>query len=73
MSELGAGTRGASLGYDALVTASHNVGNTLLNKYPTVVVETKNEVLFTETSTPFAKHLHAIQDVFNNIHIFNKD
>jgi arginase len=68
MSELGAGTRGASLGYDALVAASHNAGNALLNKYPTVVVPTKNEALFTAVSTPFAKHIHANQVVFNAIH-----
>jgi arginase len=68
MSELGAGTRGASLGYDALVAASHNAGNALLNKYPTVVVPTKNEALFNSISTPFAKHIHANQEVFNAIH-----
>ena len=68
MSELGAGTRGASLGYDALVTASHNTGNTLLNSYPTVTVPTKNEALYNIVSTPFAKHIHANQDVFGAIH-----
>ncbi len=68
MSELGAGTRGASLGYDALVTASHNAENTLLNKHPTVIVPTKNEALYSKVTTPFAKHIHFNQDVFHAIH-----
>ena len=67
MSELGAGTRGASLGYDALVTASHNVSNPLLNRFPTVTVETKNEALYEATATPYARYIHSIEEVFQNI------
>jgi len=68
MSELGAGTRGASLGYDALLTASHNKKSSTLNKFPTVEVPHQNHDLFEEITTPFAKYIHAIQLVFNDVH-----
>ncbi len=68
MSELGAGTRGASLGYDALLTACHNKNSDLLNRFPTVEVTHQNKDLFTENNLPYAKYLDAIQLVFNDIY-----
>ena len=43
-SELGAGTRGASLGIDAIKVASLNKKNNLFRRYPREIIETHNEV-----------------------------
>lgn len=79
MSELGAGTRGASLGYDALWIASLNAEKsnpsdpneedpkTFFKNLPTVEVPTENHLLMEGTSTKFAKYIHGIQTVYNRI------
>lgn len=79
MSELGAGTRGASLGYDALWIASLNANklsvldtkeeepHTFFKNIPTVEVETENHLLMEGTSTKYAKYIHGIQTVYNRI------
>ncbi|MGY6561796.1 MAG: arginase [Luteibaculaceae bacterium] len=63
-SELGAGTRGASLGYDALKIAGWNKKSNLLNRFKTVKVATKNDVLFHKTDTPYALRIDTILEVF---------
>ena len=60
MSELGAGTRGASLGYKALEMASLKFGKDLFSKTPTLKVKTFNEELHVQVSHPFAKHIGGI-------------
>ena len=67
MSELGAGTRGASLGYNALLTASHNVNSMLFNDYKVNHIKTNNHLLFEDIKTPFAKHLKGITEVHQNM------
>lgn len=47
-SELGAGTRGASLGIEALKVAAHNQKKKYFTKYKTQVLETKNDLLHEE-------------------------
>ncbi len=64
-SELGAGTRGASLGYLAMRVAGHNKGSALLNKYPTIVVKNSNELLYTPVETPNAKYIEGVVDVLD--------
>ncbi len=60
MSELGAGTRGSSLGFSALEMAQHKFGKHFFNKYDKVVATTYNEALYAEDRTPFAKNIDAI-------------
>ncbi|MCT4663650.1 MAG: arginase [Flavobacteriales bacterium] len=68
MSELGAGTRGASLGYDALWVASINAGKRdFFNQFPTTSVAVRNDLLFDETDTPQAKYLEGIAEVYENL------
>ena len=67
MSELGAGTRGASLGYDALLTASHNANSKVFNTFKVDEIQTLNQVLFNDIDTPFAKHLKGINQVHQNM------
>jgi arginase len=51
-SEIGAGTRGASLGIEAVKIASLDMGSDLFRKLPTVEVEHVNELLFKSIRTP---------------------
>ncbi|WP_375419368.1 arginase [uncultured Hymenobacter sp.] len=62
-SELGAGTRGASLGIDALRVACLNKGSDYFRRYNAVTVPDLNHVLFDKTPFPLARHIDAIHTV----------
>ncbi len=66
-SEIGAGTRGARLGVDALKTASLDKKSDYFTNYPSVEVETYNEVLFEEPQTPYAKYISTVYDTCVNV------
>ena len=59
-SEIAAGTRGASLGVDAVRVASLNLNSDFFSKYDTVRVKTENEVLFQTNNHPTAKHIDSV-------------
>lgn len=59
-SEVGAGTRGSSLGPDALRTAAHDFRSDYFNKYAYDEVADSNEHLFDPPGSPFAKRIDAI-------------
>ncbi len=63
-SELGAGTRGASLGIGALKVAAFNNGVDVFSEHEALVVETCNDQLWDEVSTPFAKRISGINTIF---------
>ena len=62
-SEIAAGTRGASLGVDALKIASIDTGSAFFRDYEADVVETSNDVLFTKTHTPYAKYIDKVVEM----------
>ena len=66
-SELGAGTRGASLGIDALRISSLNKGSNYFLKYKVVKVKNNNEMLFDAVKLSSAKRIKGIVKVFNRI------
>ncbi len=66
-SEIGAGTRGASMGIDALKTACLDKKSDYFVSYPTTEVETFNEILFEEPSSPHAKYIEAVYYTCVNI------
>ncbi|GAB3849431.1 arginase [Hymenobacter terrigena] len=66
-SELGAGTRGSSMGIDALRVACLNKGSNYFRRFNSVVVPDLNHVLFDKTPFPFAKHIDAIYTVQKGI------
>jgi len=66
-SELGAGTRGASMGPDALRVACLNKGSDYFRRFNAVVVPDLNHVLFDKTPFPFAKHIDSIYTVQKGI------
>lgn len=64
-SEIGAGTRGASLGIDALKVASLNQNNLFFLKYKTKKLEHQNHLLYEENKTPTAIRIGGVVDVYN--------
>jgi len=66
-SEIGAGTRGASLGVDALLTAALAKGNSFFHKTPSVKVQIQNEVLSNPIHHRWAKHIEAILAIYEDL------
>ncbi|GAA4364660.1 arginase [Hymenobacter saemangeumensis] len=62
-SELGAGTRGASMGIDALRVACLNKGSDYFRRFNSVVVPDLNHVLFDRNHFLYAKHIDSIYTV----------
>lgn len=54
-SELGAGTRGASLGVDAIKIAALDYGSSLFHKIDAVEIKNENQMLFEQSGSPYAK------------------
>jgi len=66
-SELGAGTRGASLGIDALRIASLNKGSDYFLKHNVIAIKNNNEMLFDSVKLASAKRIKGIVKVFKRI------
>ena len=66
-SELGAGTRGASLGIDALRIASLNKGSDYFLKHKVITLKNNNEMLFDSVKFASAKRIKGIVKVFNRV------
>jgi arginase len=67
-SELGAGTRGASLGIGAVKVASLKVGDPYFAQYPLHLVPNENELLFRPTQTTrHAKYIKGILKVYHYV------
>jgi arginase len=62
-SDIGAGTRGADLGIDAIEIAAINKGSDFFNRYVYVDVETENEAIYNKQKTPFAKRIGKVLTV----------
>ena len=67
MSELGAGTRGASLGLDAMRIASFKLNPKFFKKNKVEEVKHLNNMLFEEVTTPYAKRLDGIVTIYERI------
>lgn len=66
-SELGAGTRGASLGPDAIRIAALDYGSNLLNKLGATEIEVENHLLFEPQGSPYAKRLRGILNIYERL------
>jgi arginase len=62
-SEIGAGTRGSSLGVDGLKIAAFNSNSSFFKKFKSKVIPSKNYVLNEEEKYPKAKRIDSIIDV----------
>jgi len=67
MSELGAGTRGASLGLDAMKIASFSQNKNFFRKYKVEQIATLNDLLFEDIKTNTAKRLDGIVVMYERI------
>lgn len=61
-SELGAGTRGASLGIDAMKIASIKAGSKYFANYNTSIIPTKNDLLYNDIKFDKAKRIDGVVD-----------
>jgi arginase len=66
-SEIGAGTRGASLGVDAIKIAALDYGSNLFKSIETVEVKTENQMLFESPGSPYAKRVKGILTMYERI------
>ncbi len=66
-SELGAGTRGSSLGLDAMQIASLQVDRSFFMRHAEIRLETVNHRLYEETEMAYAKRLDGIAEMYSRI------
>lgn len=66
-SEITAGTRGASLGPEAIMTAARASENTFFCNYPKLYVEDMNILLDEEVQFPTAKRIRGLVQVFESV------
>ncbi len=66
-SEIGAGTRGASLGVDAIKIAALDFMSNFFVHFPTEEIETENKLLFEPIESPYAKRIKGIAALYERI------
>lgn len=66
-SEIGAGTRGASLGVDSIKIAALDYGSNLFNSHPSVEIKTENQLLFESSGSVYAKRLKGILSIYERL------
>ena len=66
-SEIGAGTRGASLGIDAIRIAALDFMSNLFVNFPSEVVENENKLLFEPVASPYAKRIQGIYTMYERV------
>jgi arginase len=66
-SELGAGTRGASLGVDAIKIAALDYRSDYFKKYTSIEVPNENHLLFEAQGSPFAKRIKGIFSLYEKL------
>ena len=66
-SELGAGTRGASLGVDAIKIAALDFMSNFFVHFPSEKIETENSILFEPIKSPYAKRIQGVLNMYERI------
>ncbi len=66
-SEIGAGTRGASMGPDAIKIAALDYGSNLFRKIESTDVQTENQLLFESTGSPYAKRIKGLLAILERL------
>ncbi|MBL7773647.1 MAG: arginase [Chitinophagaceae bacterium] len=66
-SEIGAGTRGASLGIDALKIAALDFMSNFFVNFPSERVDTENNLLYEPVESPYAKRIRGIRTMYDRI------
>lgn len=66
-SEIGAGTRGASLGIDAIRIAALDFMSNLFVNFPSETVENENRLLYEPVASPYAKRIQGILTMYERV------
>jgi arginase len=66
-SEIGAGTRGASLGVDAIKIAGLDFMSNFFIHFPSEKIEPENQLLFEPIQSPYAKRIHGVLTMYERI------
>ena len=66
-SEIGAGTRGASLGIDAIKIAALDFMSNLFVNFPSEVVPDENRLLYEPVASPYAKRIQGIYTMYERV------
>src|SRR6185295_3067714 len=66
-SEIGAGTRGASLGVDAIKVAALDYGSNLFNQVPSVEIPNENKLLYEQHGSLYAKRIKGVINIYERI------
>lgn len=66
-SEIGAGTRGASLGIDAVKIAALDFMSNLFVNFPSEVVPDENRLLYEPVASPYAKRIQGIYTMYDRV------
>lgn len=67
-SEITAGSRGASLGPEAIVTAARKTGSAIFGEYEVQKIENANHLLDLPTKHTFAKRIDGLLNIYQEIH-----
>jgi len=66
-SEIGAGTRGASLGIDAIKIAALDFMSSFFVHFPSEVIETENILLYEPVESPYAKRIQGVYTMYERV------
>lgn len=66
-SEIGAGTRGASMGVDAIKIAALDYGSNMFKQIESVEIKTENQLLFEASKRPYAKRIEGILAIYERV------
>ena len=66
-SEIGAGTRGASMGVDAIKIAALDYGSNMFKQIESMEVKTENQLLFEASKKPYAKRIEGILAIYERV------
>ena len=66
-SEIGAGTRGASMGVDAIKIAALDYGSNMFKQIDSVEVKVENQLLFEPPKTQYAKRIGGILSIYERL------
>jgi arginase len=66
-SEIGAGTRGASLGIEAIKIAALDFMSNFFVHFPSEKIEVENQLLYEPIQSPYAKRMHGVLNITERI------
>lgn len=66
-SEIGAGTRGASLGVEAIRIAALDFMSSFFVNFPSEQVETENKLLYEPVASPYAKRIQGVYTMYERV------